>query len=241
MTSPAQFEMRKTGFTLIEVLLAVAVFAIVLAAINSVFFGALRLRNKTIKSFEAALPLQQTLQTIQRDLEGIMPPGGKLGGTFTTTIEGMANQQQGFVGERVTPDIYTAVGSVNELAQWADVQKVAYFLTMPTNSSTASPGKDLVRQVTHNLLPVNVEEVQPQWLMSGLHDLRLQYYDGLTWTETWDNTVTTNLPKAIKVRITLAEDQVGTTRDPAPIELVVPVFVQGASTNVTEQSEGGPG
>ena len=241
MTSPAPSEMRKSGFTLIEVLLAVAVFAIVLAAINSVFFGALRLRNKTIQSFETALPLQQTLQIIQRDFEGIMLPGGKLGGTFTTTIEGMENQQQGFVGERVTPDIYTAAGSVNELAQWADVQKVAYFLTLPTNSSSASPGKDLVRQVTHNLLPVNVEEVQPQWLMSGLHDLRLQFYDGLTWTETWDNTVTTNLPKAIKVQITLAEDQAGSTRDPAPIELVVPVFVQGTSTNATEQSAGGAG
>src|SRR5688572_6831662 len=124
---------RTRGFTLIEVLLAVSVFAIVLAAINSVFFGALRLRNRTVESLESALPLRQALSFIQKDLEGIMVPGGRLAGTFTTTIQSMTNNTA-FMGERVTPDIFTSSGNVGELARWADVQKVAYFLTVPTNN-----------------------------------------------------------------------------------------------------------
>jgi prepilin-type N-terminal cleavage/methylation domain-containing protein len=223
------------GFTLIEVLLAVAVFAIVLGAINSVFFGALRLRNKTTETLEAAVPLEQALNTIQRDLEGMMLPGGRFAGTFSTSVEGMSNNVA-FIGERLTPDIFTTSGSVSDSARWADAQKVAYFLALPTNSAraTVSEGKDLVRQVTANLLPVNVEEPEVQWLMSGVQDMALQYYDGLVWSETWTYT---NLPTAIKVQLTLAADYTSSTKAPAPIELIVPVLVQ-VSTNSTENGGG---
>ena len=226
------------AFTLIEVLLAVSVFAIVLAAINSVFFGALRLRNRTVESLEAALPLRQALSFIQKDLEGVMVPGGRLGGTFTTTIQDTTNNTA-FMGERVTPDIYTSSGNVSELARWADVQKVSYFLAVPTNNLAAEDGRELVRLVTRNLLSVTMEEQEPQYLLRGVQTMRLQYYDGMTWTDTWDSSTSTNLPNAVKVQITMAEDHVGTRRIPAPIELVVPILVRGAETNSTEQASGG--
>jgi general secretion pathway protein J len=235
MRRPPTME-RKSGFTLIEVLLAVSVFAIVLGAINSVFFAALRLRNRTIEAFETVLPLQQALTLIQRDLEGIMPPGGALAGRFTTMLDGMSNVTM-FAGERVTPDIYTSSGVVNEFAQWADVQKVTYYLAAPTNNDGIANSRDLVRQVTRNLLPVNIEEPQLQWLMSGVQTMRLQYYDGLSWTDAWDSNTNTNLPNAIKVQLTMAEDYVRTTKTPEPIELVVPVMVR-STTNSTEAAGG---
>ena len=222
------------GFTLIEVLLAVAVFAIVLGAINSVFFGALRLRNRTTEAFETGLPLQHALNVIQRDFEGIMIPGGRFGGSFTTTLEGISNNAA-FIGERITPDVYTSSGAVGESAQWADVQKVAYFLALPTNSAgMVSEGKELVRQVTGNLLAANVEESEVQFLMDGVQAMSLQYYDGLGWADTW---AYTNLPSAIKVQIALTKHYTNSSRVAAPIELVVPIMVQGA-TNSTEEAEG---
>ncbi len=222
---------------MIEVLLAASIFAIVLGAINTVFFSALRLRNRSVQTFEKGLPLQQTLGLLQRDLEGIMAPGGRLGGTFTTTLQGSTNNTA-FIGERVTPDIYTSSGTVGELARWVDVQKVAYFLAIPTNALDRANGKDLVRSVTRNLLSVNAEEPELQYLMNGVEQLRLQYYDGMTWIEVWDGSTSTNLPRAVKVQMSLSEDHVGTSRTPAPIELVVPILVQG-STNSTDQTGGG--
>ena len=72
------------AFTLIEVLLAVAISAVVLAAINTVFFGALHLRMTTSRSLDASLPLEQALTLLRRDLQGAMPPGtnGDLIGDF---------------------------------------------------------------------------------------------------------------------------------------------------------------
>lgn len=228
---------RKPGFTLIEVLLAVSIFAIVLGAINSVFFAALRLRNKTTESIEKALPLQQALAVIQKDLEGMILPGGTFAGSFSTTI-GSTNATPSFIGERVSPDIFTSSGPVTELARWADAQKVAYFLALPTNNLSTANGRDLVRLVTRNLLPVNIEEVESQSLLTGVQTARMQYYNGLTWADSWDSSTSTNLPAAIKVQITLADDYTNSTKTPAPIELVVPVLVQ-ASTNSTSETSGG--
>src|SRR5256885_7980071 len=86
----------RSGFTLLEMLLAVAICAVVLASINGVFFGAMRLRNKAAQNIEEALPMQQTLRIMKRDFQGIVPPGGTLAGPFqTATVAGTMGQPPG--------------------------------------------------------------------------------------------------------------------------------------------------
>jgi len=224
------------GFTLIEVLLAVAVFAIVLAAINTVFFGALRLRNKTHDAFEIALPLQQAVGIIKRDLGGIMLPGGTMTGQFQTTPTNNGGASIDFIGLRVSPDIFTCTGLIDDTSPWAEVQKVTYFLADPTNNAT---GRDLIRSISRNPLPLNTtEEPEQQWLLGGIERMALQFYDGRAWTETWDSTLTTNLPMAIKVQIALA-GQNSQRSLLAPIEFIVPVMVQPRTNTAATASGGG--
>ena len=71
-----QRESASSGFTLIELLLSIAIFAVVLAAVNGVLFGALKLRNKTTHSLDLNLPIEHASLVVRRDLEGIVPPGG---------------------------------------------------------------------------------------------------------------------------------------------------------------------
>src|SRR3954453_5410083 len=73
----AEYAIRKANaFTLMEVMLALAVSAIVLAAIGGVFFGALRLRDRTAAMLDETAPLYQALALIRRDFQGVLPPGG---------------------------------------------------------------------------------------------------------------------------------------------------------------------
>jgi len=220
--------LRPSGFTLIEVLLAVAVFSIVLAAINSVFFAALRLRNRSYAAFDKALPIQQAIAIVKRDLEGIMFPGGPLAGSFQTTSTNL-DPFSASIGLRVSPDFSTTSGYADSYSPWSEVQKVAYFLAPSTNNSV---GKDLIRSVHHNLLPVMTDEPVKQWLMGGVESMGLSYFDGLVWTEVWDSSTATNLPKAIKVQISLVQD-VGRRTVLAPVELIVPVLVQGVTNSTT--------
>jgi len=238
--SAGHFPSRQArGFTLLEVLIATAVFAIVLAAASTVFYGALHLRNGATEAVELALPRQQALAVIQRDLANLVVPGGPLSGVLQTTS--ITN----VVGGQSSPDFYTSTGFIDPTSPWGEIQRVSYVLTEPTDREAA--GRDLIRAVTRNLLPATVvEEPTRQWLMGGVQGLTFYYYDGTQWRDSWDSTtadptsgLTNNLPHAIKVQIQLAT-RPGERAGPvaAPIELVVPIVVQ-ARTNKTQQATGG--
>ena len=229
---------RPAGFTLIEVLIAAVAFSIVLAAINAVFYSALRLRNKTAAALDEALPLQQALSIIKRDLSNLVVPGGALSGPLQTAqiTTGMAGQGG--------PEFYTTSGLVDETSPWAEIQKVSYVLAASTNRAG---GHDMIRAVTRNLLSTaGTEEPVQQWLMTGVRGLVFLYYDGSQWRDAWDSTtadqatgVTNTLPRAIKVQIQLASADSGrAVAQTAPVELIVPIFVQ-ARTNQTQQTAAG--
>ncbi len=228
---------RPSGFTLIELLLAMVIFAMVLAAINAVFFGTMRLWQKTADSAQRAFPEQQTLATLRRDLDGIVVPGGAFAGALDSnaTIEGI-NQQD------VGTEIFTTSGNLRSTQPWGDIQRVAYVLRESTNRTSAA-GRDLLRVVKRNLLPALDSEAEEQWLMSGVERIDFSFYDGSNWRTSWNSTnEVTPLPQAIRVEITVAQalPESGQARVPnvaaAPLQLVVPVLV-AASTNTTASAE----
>ena len=226
--------------------MAVAVFAIVLLAIHGVFYGAVRLRNKTTETLEQAVPLQHTLAIIKRDLANIVVPGGTLFGelqTTPTTTNQQSQASQGISGFNsasmkgliVSPTFCTAAGLMDDYTPWGDVERVLYYLTEPTNHAV---GKDLVRSVTRNLLPTLQDQPEDQRLLSGVQDVAFSFYDGTAWLEMWDSTMqAAKLPQAIKVELLLAPEE--TEQAPRePITMVVPLCVQ-ARTNQTSQASGG--
>ncbi len=228
----------RRGFTLLELLLAVAVFAIVLAAVHTVFFSAFKLRKRTTDAIERALPLQQTLAIIKRDLANLVPPGGALSGslqsnpTVTTNASGVSIS--GLLGRQNGPLFFTAAGIVDDYAPWGEIERVSYYLATPTNNT---PGMDLFRSVARNLLPVSQDETDDQFLMSGVDAIYFQFHNGTAWDDNWDSTqmdsvtgLTNNLPKAIKLELHLHNEN-RTAGTPAPVELVVPLPVL-ARTNV---------
>ena len=213
------------AFTLMEVMLAVAVFAIVLVAMNGVFFSALRLRARTSAAIEESAVLEQALTILRRDLAQAVPPGGVLAGSLQSGVLGGTLSQNNGI------ELFTASGSLTGNAPWGDIQRVTYQLQIPANPSR-SRGKDLIRGVTRNLLSITEEEEQ-QWLMGNIEELEFAYYDGLSWRDSWDATVgQTNLPSAIRVRILAADAAQTGIRQRDPVELIVPLMAQ-ARTNVT--------
>jgi general secretion pathway protein J len=232
MMPPRTSFRRPPAFTLLELLIAVAIFAIVLTAINGVLYGAMRLRSKTARTIEEALPIQQTVAILKRDLQGIVAPGGILTGPLQSGAATGGMLPQG------ATTLYTCTGALDPTLPWGDVQKVAYYLKNPDDPLHAA-GQDLVRAVSRNLLAPTQQEWVEQWLMSGVERLQLAFYDGNTWRDSWDSTTpnlttgqTNNLPTAIKVQIDLAANY-GESQTKAPVQLVVPLVAQ-ARTNRTQ-------
>lgn len=237
---------RAGAFTLIELLLTIVIFAVVLAAINAVFFGAMRLRQKSADAAAKALPLELTLTTLRRDLAGIVKPGG----TYAGILDSAANIQ-GLNEQNVGTEIFTTSGVFRDPQPWAEIQKVAYVLRDPTNR-LGSVGRDLVRVVKRNLYPAVEEQPEEQRLLSEVNRVDFTFYDGTSWRTSWNSTNDlTTLPRAIRVEITLEPERLqGQEAQTArtvnsqfrpPIQLIVPIMIAAVTnqTATTEDSTGG--
>lgn len=229
---PVRRRLGEGAFTLLELLLATAIGAVVLLVVNATFFSALRLHNATHDRIEDDLVIQRTLGIVRRDLAGIMLPPNpqattpKLSGQLITDA-GSTNAMDA-TAERVTPDIYTNSGRIDGWSTFSDVQMVSYYLAPATDGS---PTRNLVRVVTRNLLPVIEATTEDQTLLTGVTAAAMSYFDGENWLDAWDTTVTSSLPAAIKFSVVIAPRDRNVARaEPAPIELIVPVLVKTIAT-----------
>jgi type II secretion system protein J len=223
-----------SAFTLIEVILAIGVAAIVLVAVNMVFFSALRLRDATQNEVDSATPVDLALSTMERDLECIVPPTNGTSKVLSGDFR-VGNIISTGSGTPVAIEMYTATGELADKAPWGDIQKVTYELRDPV---AGGQGKDLVRSVTRNLLSPTLPDVEDQPMMSGVQNLTVSCYDGAQWWNTWDTTgltsVNTNLPIAVRVDIQPVGDQL------SPVEILVPIdSISRTNMTLATSGEGG--
>jgi len=211
---------RQNGFTLIEMILAVGVAAIVLITINAVLFTALRLRGATEDVVDATAPLDQTLTFLRRDLQCVVTPTNGTSKFLSGSFK-LGNVNSPGVSGDVGIEMYTATGALSSSMPWGDIQRVTYELKTGT---AGGAGQDLYRTVTRNLLAATTPQVDDQFLMGGVASIKFSGYDGASWNPTWDTSsataVNTNLPLAIKVEIQMSGIN-NATAD--PVTLVVPI------------------
>ena len=232
----SSFEIRRSkfGFTLVEMILAIGVAALVLVAVNAVLFTALHLREVTTDVVDAATPVDQTFTFLRRDLQCVVTPTNGtskvLSGSFRV---GTVNSTG--ISEPVAAEMFTATGALSASAPWADIQRVTYELK---NSTAVSGQRDLYRSVTRNLLSISTLDVTDQLMLSGVESVKFSGYDGSRWNDTWDTSdvtsLNTNLPLAVKVEIKLA----GADKNAGPIQLVVPIDAVARTNMVLTSTTG---
>jgi len=213
----------RRAFTLLEVLLALAIAAIVLAALNTVFFSAMRMRATTTAMVQTVLPSDRAISVMKADLAGIVPVG-VMAGPMGSDIAGVGMTQPAAL------EIYTSTGVLSADAPWGPIQKIDYSLQDPTNKFTSN-GKDLVRGVTRNLLAVTPPAPDQHVLLGDVQRLRFSYYDGTNWNESW-SAVLSNTPVAIRVSIDFTPSRSDLPTSP-PVQFVVPIYAQ-ARTNQSQ-------
>jgi type II secretion system protein J len=209
----------ENGFTLVEMILAIGVAAIVLAAVNAVLFTALHLREVTTDVVDAATPLDQTVTFLRRDLECCVTPTNGTSKVLSGAFRAGNGLSSAGVSDPVAVEMFTATGALSESVPWADIQRVTYEVK---NSTDISGRRDLYRSVLRNLLPTGTPEVDEQLMLPGVESVKFSCYDGAQWQDAWDTSdatsVNTNLPLAVRVQIQMAGGNAN-----EPIQLVVPI------------------
>jgi type II secretion system protein J len=218
----------------LELLLAVAIFSVVLLAINTVFFSALRLRAAAQRSLERAQPLQQTFAQLRQDLMSAIPRGTAMAGDFRV---GLVSASSG-MAQGLGIEMFTTSGRMTDDQPWPEMQRVIYQLRDPADRQRAR-GQELIRTVERNLLTSLDVDLEEQFLMSDVESMEIECYSGTDWRSTWDTSLTdTNLPTAIRIKLLPAAEAGQNTRRREPYQLVVPLVVQApAGTTTTETSQ----
>jgi type II secretion system protein J len=220
---------ERQAFTLIEMILAIGIAAIVLVTITSVFFAALHLRDDTAGMVDAASPIDSAVEFIKRDLQCVVTPTNGTSKLLSGGFRVGDNLASIGVSDPVAIEMCTATGALNDSAPWGDIQRVTYELKTPIGGGGA--GRDLYRSVTHNLLAVSQPEVTDQLMLNGVASVKFSCYDGAQWDDVWDTSspsaIYTNLPVAVKVDILMSG-----RADLQPIEIVVPIDSQSRTNAV---------
>ena len=221
------------SFTLIEVVVAIAASAVLLAALATTFHTVLALREDTGVGAQQELRRDRFRRFFLDDVLSMAPPSGVLEGAVTGTKEEDASVRR----DRLT--FYATSGSVRDGQPWGDVTRVEYYLEAPDEQSDESDKSDwsdrsdrsdgycLVRAVTRNLLAIVEQEPEKQKILERVVSLELTYYDGEQWRDSWDSTTEDNqAPLAVAARVEFAPDPA----TPSPlVRIVAPVVARAAA------------
>ncbi len=243
--------MNRRAFTLIELVLAMAACAVLLAAIYGNFSQAVHLRDDTMARTREARVRARAANVLRNDLRNALVSGG----TLAAALEGSAQSPGGaFPGYlKFTTTTRPDTADVPN----PDVQQVEYYIVTDKSVTDQKAGM-LVRAHTRALLATVAEVATEEPLLAGVESMEVAFYDGTEWQDSWQLSssaatgtattasttgtaaATTTLPQAVRVRIQPARKAAGDI-PPPPIEVLVPwTTAAGIEATTTTTTGGNP-
>jgi len=216
---------RRKGFTLIEVLLAASLTAIVGLAVAHVL-GVMHAAQKRVRLRGERRALTGSLErTISADLNALVPPGGiyasglisedqQASGSGEDLVEpGLANRALAHAEDgvrevfeardRVTLAVLPAARSFAEEMPLGEGSILEVIYEIDEDPATEERG--LIRRVTRVRNPaVGSEPEPPERLAEEVVGLDLSFWDGQDWTEVWDSSASDTLPLAIQLSLAVS-------------------------------------
>lgn len=180
------------GFTLLELLIALALLAILSAALYGTYFSLMRARETATAGMESRRELRVTLDMLRREL--------------SSAFYNRTNKRLHFVVE--DRDIFAKPASTLD------------FTAISAPSGSILPTSDLVtlryqpvekekkivlgRQVK-DLFVTQEPARYPQ--MDEVEGFLVECYDGAKWVKSWDTAINAGLPKSVRVTVRVREGE----------------------------------
>ena len=230
---------RRAAFTLLELLLAMAIVAIIAVSLFASLAIAFKARSSAMAAVEPARTATLAIDFIREDLLSAMPPHGQLASAFTGVD---TTDDRGLPGDDLTFYTVAPAGPLHPQGGNGEIRQVEYTVLTPPNSSDHV----LVRKVSNNLLATVTEDPDQEVICRNVAGFNLRYYDGSAWQDSWDSTTYSNtLPVAIELTLqiqkpgTTTPDQVLTYTQTFAMPCSVPPTVQEAATSAAAGSATG--
>ncbi len=187
--------LQRRGFTLLEVLLALAIMSVLAVSLFASLRVAFKSRDAATTSLQPVTEIESVMDLVRLEFESALPPRGSFPGSF------IGADYKGFNGrEDDTVSFSTTTPGVVGYRRPGDVKRIE--LRLLTDESTGS--RVLCRRVTGNLLSPNIVQPDDEVLCRGVASFEVIYYDGFEWWNTWDSSKENDsLPPAVQVTLEL--------------------------------------
>jgi len=186
---------RPGGFTLLEMVVATAMVAVLAGSLYASLYTALKARRQALGLCDDVRRTHAALDFLQADLESAVVPDGVLAGAFEGVAPDQASSDEPFLSfHAVANDSGTGAGGI---------QLVEYSI----EPSADGADKLLVRRVTRNLLATQQTDPPAEIICRGLQQVTVNYFDTTAWQQEWSSADQDNvLPKAVEVLLSFAPE-----------------------------------
>jgi prepilin-type N-terminal cleavage/methylation domain-containing protein len=222
---------RRPAFTLIEIMVAIAIFSILVAAVYSTWV--LIIKSSQVGQ-EAAAQVQReriAIRTIEDSLTCIQ----SFQASMQYYVFNVTNGDQpslSFVAR--LPDIFPRNGRFD-----SNLRRLTFSVEPVSGSTGSDPEKDLVLRQNPILMDMDPDEqATPLMLARNVKDFVVECWDtnALDWATEWDDT--NSLPPMIRVTLTL-DGNTTITREIAVPSETLPSIVENGSLNAAAGGGGG--
>ena len=186
---------RNSGFTLLEVLIAVVLLGILSTALYGSYFGVIQARDRASAGMESRRELGATLDLIRREVSSAL---------FNRTdkrLRFVVEDRDNFGVPSSTLELTTLAPPVGESRSESGIVAVTYRMAEKNKKRT------LTRQERDLFSEEVTVPAYPQ--MEQISAFLVECYDGSKWVKSWDTAINGALPKS--VRVTVQVDEVGKT------------------------------
>lgn len=205
------------GFTLLELLLALTLVAMILVEAMAIFWGTLRTYDRTRESAEREDQARSALRLIGEDLDRVAVQVGPV----AALVAGDA--LSGAPGE----DPLLRLRTRSRLLPGAEPLLVDYFLVPAAEVGRAGDGFLLVRRSQ----PIGRDPAGVAWaaepreayfevVLPDVRDWSIRFYDGAGWQTSWDAAEQGRLPRLVEVSFRLGDAAADRPRYGRQFELV---------------------
>ena len=183
---------RNSGFTLLEVLIAVVLLGILSAALYGSYFGVLRARDRAASGMESRRELGATLDLIRREISSVQ---------FNRSdkrLRFVVEDRDNFGVPSSTLELTTLVPTAGQSRKESGIVTVAYRIAEKEKK------RILTRQERDLFSEEEIVLAYPQ--MEQISAFLVECHDGAKWVKSWDSAINGTLPKSVRVTVQIKDE-----------------------------------
>jgi general secretion pathway protein J len=184
-----------SGFTLLEILIAIAILAVVATLVYASFDASIKVIDGVNHESDIYRDARLILTKLSEDLSMAYMPRGLQEATFVG--------QDGVVEDRPQDSLrFTALSHVRVLPDQptSDLTLIEYTL----EAGPEGKGWVLLRRENANLYGLSQDGGEYE-IGEGIRGFNLRYFDGKTWADSWDPATHKDLPRVVEIELQFQE------------------------------------